>query len=100
MKTLKTLQLIDYQLDSQNCIKFGVVNPIFKVENILKGSLGLIPSPSLSVKIKLWAGKFAAGVKAKRCWALSTNKKFVDITQQCFASLPQISFPANNLNFH
>ena len=70
-----------------------------KVEKMLKGSLDLIPLPSLSVKIKLWAGKFAAGVKAKRCWALSTNKKFVDITQQCFASLPQVSFPANNLNF-
>ena len=28
------------------------------------------------------------------------NKKFVDITQQCFALLPQVNFPANNLNFH
>ena len=28
------------------------------------------------------------------------NKKFVDITQQCFAFLPQINFPAHNLNFH
>ena len=27
------------------------------------------------------------------------NKKFVDITQQCFALLPQVNFPANNLNF-
>ena len=26
------------------------------------------------------------------------NKKFVDITQQCFALLPQVNFPADNLN--
>ena len=28
------------------------------------------------------------------------KKKFVDITQQCFALIPQVNFPANNLNFH
>ena len=28
------------------------------------------------------------------------HKKFVDINQQCFALLPQVNFPANNLNFH
>ena len=36
-------------------------------------------------------------------WALPTNfenKKFVDITQQRFALLPQVNFPANNLNFY
>ena len=27
----------------------------------------------LQWKLKLWAGKFAWGVKAKHCWALSTN---------------------------
>ena len=48
-------------------------------------------------------GKFAWGVNAKHCWALSTNfenKKCVDITQQCFAFTPLVNFPANNLNFH
>ena len=30
-----------------------------KVEKIFKGSLGSIPSPSPSVKVKLWVGKFA-----------------------------------------
>ena len=34
------------------------------------------------------------------CQQTFENKKFVDITQQCFASLPQVNFPANNLNFH
>ena len=28
------------------------------------------------------------------------NTNFVDITQQCFALLTQVNFPANNLNFH
>ena len=28
------------------------------------------------------------------------NEKIVDITQQCFALLPQVNFSANNLNFH
>ena len=28
------------------------------------------------------------------------NKTFVGIIQQCFALLPQVNFPANNLNFH
>ena len=50
-------------------------------------------------KFKLGAGKFALGIKAKHCWALSTNFLFVEISQQCFAILPQVKFPANNLNF-
>ena len=46
-----------------------------KVEKILKGSLDSIPSPHIhrQWKFKLRAGKFAWGVKAKDCWALSTN---------------------------
>ena len=28
------------------------------------------------------------------------NKKFVEITQQCFAVLPKVNFTANDLNFH
>ena len=35
-----------------------------KVEKILKGSLHSMPSPSPLVKIQLWVGKFAWGVKA------------------------------------
>ena len=56
----------------------------------------------LQWKFKSWTEKFASGVKAKRCWVLSTNfenKKFVHITQQGFAVLPQVNFPANSLNF-
>ena len=55
----------------------------------------------LQQKFKLWAGKFAEHVKAKHCWdKLLKTKKFVDITQQCFALLPKVNFSANNLNFH
>ena len=71
-----------------------------KVKNISEESLDSMPSPSPSVKIQKIGGK---GVKAKHCWALSTNfknKKIVDITQQCFALLPQVNLPVNNLNFH
>ena len=40
-------------------------------------------------------GKILLGVVNKLL-----KKKIVDITQQCFALLPQVNFPANNLNFH
>ena len=62
----------------------------FKVEKILKGSLHLIPSPS--VKIQIMGGRVSLWFKGKT--------KFVDITQQCFALLPQVNLPDNNLNFH
>ena len=41
-------------------------------------------------------------VKAKhwRCQQTFENKKFVDIIQQFFASIPQVTLPATNLNFH
>ena len=42
-----------------------------KVEKILKGALDLIPSPS--VKIQIMGGKVCLMLKAKHCWALSTN---------------------------
>jgi hypothetical protein len=48
----------------------GIDNKLVKVENILKGSLDLIPSPSPSVTIQIMGGK---GVKTKHCWMLSTN---------------------------
>ena len=57
----------------------------------------------LQWKSKLWAGKFAWGVKAKHCWALSTYFLFSKVCWHypaCFASLPQVKFPAFNLNFH
>ena len=67
--------------------------PRFKVEKILKVSLDLI---HLQWKFKLWAGKFAWGVKGKSI----VFKSLFDITRQCFALLPRVNFPVNNLNFH
>ena len=62
---------------------------VVKVENILKSSLNSTPSPTVQ-KQNI----------ARNCRQTYGNKKFVDITQQCLALLPQLNFPANNLNFH
>ena len=55
-----------------------------------------ILSPSPSVKIQIIGGK----VYLRWCQQTFCFQKFVDITQQCFALLPQVNFPANNLSFH
>ena len=57
----------------------------FKVEKILKGTQDSISSPSPSVKIQIWEGKFAWGIKAKHCWALSTNFWIQKLYWQCTA---------------
>ena len=44
-----------------------------KVENTLKVALILSHHLHIQWKFKLWSGKFAWVVKAKHCWALSTN---------------------------
>jgi hypothetical protein len=59
-----------------------------KEEKILKGSLDSIPSPSVKIQI-MDSSRFRGKT------LLGENKKFVDITQQCFASLPQVNFPGN-----
>ena len=50
-----------------------------KVEKILKGSLGLIPSPLPSVKIQIMGGKVCLRCKGKTLLGI-VNKKLVDIT--------------------
>ena len=67
---------------------------IVKVEKFWKGILDSIPSPSLSVTIQIMGGKVCKELLG------IVNKKFVDITQQCFALLLQVNFLANDLNFH
>ena len=71
-----------------SCISISVTK--LKVEKILKGSLDSIPSPS--VKIQIMGRKVCLKCKGKtlmgRCQQTFENKKFVDITQQCFAILP------------
>ena len=78
---------------------------VVKVENILKGSLDSIPSPSPSVKIQIMGGKICLTCKGKTLLGivnklLKTKRFLTVITQHCFASLTQVNFPANNLNFH
>ena len=68
-----------------------------KVENISKGSLDSIPSPSPSDYSRESLLEVYRPNIAGRCQQTLENKKFVDITQKC---LPQVNFPANNLNFH
>ena len=60
-----------------------------KVEKILKVSLDSISSPSPSVKIQIIGGKLYLRCKGKTLLGIFENKK-----------LPQVKFPANNLNFH
>ena len=69
-----------------------ITKKIGKVENIWNGSLDLIPP---SVKIQIMSRKVCL-----LCKVGIENKKNVDITQQCFALLPLVNSPANNLNFH
>ena len=68
-----------------------------KVENFLKGTLVLIPSPS--VKIQITGGKVCLRCKGKKLLVVVINK-FDDITQQRVALLAQVKFSANSLNFH
>ena len=89
---------------AQERIRLTYALHLCKVEKILKCSLDLIqlPSPSMKIqimsrKVCLWCeGKTLLGIVNK----LLKTKKCVDITQQCFALLPLVNFPANNLNFH
>jgi hypothetical protein len=75
---------------------------LVKVEKILKGSLDLIPSPSPSVEIQIMGRKVCLRCigKTLRGGSNFSKQKVCCITLQCFALLPQVNFPANNLNFH
>ena len=76
---------------------------IHKVEKSFKGSLDLILSTSPSVKIQIMSGKVCLRCKGKTLQGvvnkLLKTKKVVEITQQCFALLPQVNFPTH-MNFH
>ena len=66
------------------------------VDEILKGSLDSIPSPSPLVKTQIIGrNTFARAVKAKHCWSTNFWKQNV-----CWPSTQQVNFPANDLNFH
>ena len=63
--------LVQARLTHTGMILYENLNIKIKVEKILKGSLDLIPSPSVKIQI-----------------------------MQCFALLPQVTIHANDLNFH
>ena len=55
------------------------------------------------MKIKLVGGKVWLRCKSKTLLGIVNKlliKRNMDITQQCFALLPQVIFPVNNPNFH
>ena len=64
--------------------------------------------PLPSVKIQIMGAKVGLRCKGKTLLGdvnklfvfKNKTKKFVDITQQCFALLPQVNFLTNNLNFY
>ena len=68
-----------------------------RVENFLKSSLDSISSPPPPVKIQIVGGKKCLRYKGKKLLGtvnkLLNYKTFVDITQHCFALLPQVNFP-------
>ena len=61
---------------------------------VLKGSPDSILSPSSSVKIQIMGGKVCLKRKGKTLLGIVKktfeNKKFVGITQQCFALFPLV----------
>ena len=63
-----------------------------KLENVLKGSLDLIPSPSPSVKIQVVGGKVCLRCKSKTLLG-GVNKL---LKRKSFAFTPETNFPANN----
>ena len=92
-----------------------VISPVYayafarqcKVENILKVSLDLTPSPTPSVKFQIMGGKGSLRCKVKTSLGV-VNKLLKTMSLltspsnnlPCFALSIQVNFPANNLNFH
>ena len=73
------------------CLYVKTDQGLRKVENILKGSLDLIPSPSPSVKIQIMGGKVCSRFKGKTLLGI-VNKLFV------FKSL--MTTPSNVLPYY
>ena len=71
------------------------------VENILKGSLDVMPSPPSSMEIQIMGGKVCLRCKVKTL--LGVVNKLLKIKKLLTSPsnvLPQVNFPANNLNLH
>ena len=78
--------------DHRSYFKKDVFEKMYcKVENVLKGSLDSILSPSSLEKIQIMGRKV--------CWRCY-GKTLLGVVFKSFALLPQVSFPANDLKFH
>ena len=80
---------------------FAPLESLYNTKNIkiLKGSLVLITFSENSNYGRESLLEVERQNIARLCQQTFENKKFVDITQQCFALSPQGNFPVNNLNF-
>jgi len=72
---------------------------ICKVEKILKGRLDSIPLPSPSVKIQIMGGKVCLRCKGKSLLGIVNKHLRTNNLTSPSNALPQVNFPANNLNF-
>ena len=74
---------------------------IIKVENISKGSLDSDPITFTFSENSNFGRESLLEMErqniAGHCQQTFENKKFVDISQQCFALLPQVNFLANKV---
>ena len=83
----------------KNCVVLNCKGVRSKVEKILKGCLASIPSPSPSLKIQIMGGKVCLKCKGKTL--LLKTKSLLTLPSNVLPYyLPQVNFPANNLNFH
>ena len=83
---------------SVECYDQLVIYKMFrKVENILKGNLDLIPSPSPAVQIQIKGGKVCLRRKGKTLLGI-VNKLFV-FKSLLTTSSNGYTFPAHSLNF-
>ena len=85
-----------------NRISLWTYSYLFKVEKILKGSLDLIPSPS--VKIQIMGGKVCLRVKVKTLLGIVNKlvvfKSLLTTPSNVLPLHLKQTFLANNLNFH
>ena len=77
------------ELTSENILV--ILNMIFKVEKILKGSLDLIPSPSLSVKIQIIGRKVCLRCK---------GKTLLGVVNKLLKTKSLLTLPSNVLPYH
>ena len=104
LRSLAKLSQRSWLSSDQEMMVTKLYIPSNKVENILKGSLDSIPSPSPSMKIQIMGGKVCFRCKGKTLLGvvnkLLKTKGLLTSPSKVLPLLPQVNFPACNLNFH